>query len=785
VSYTVALATLISAADDPTSVATQARAAGQRVVWTLGADIPRALVDAFGLRPIRLVPAASSDPAIDALIGSETLGRRGRLLLAAIARLPREDALLISHADSEQPQIFATLRELGRLGALDLPPIAFLDLLTTDSDEVRRYNRVRVAQVATWLGELAGRAPDLARALDEDGRLRAALHRALIQRGKRGLSGATAHRLVAAASTLPPESAITLLEQLDNARIGRAAGEPVYLSGSLIEHPTVIELLEANGRLIVDEDHAWGSIRSAALPTLNGDALTMFAEIAVGPRSGPFCDVARRAALAVEGAEKAGASTILFIAAPADEGAPWQAAAHESAARAAGLGFERVDLDRPLVVDRPAPTTTPSRARRSRKSLAAVAEFGAYQRDWFARVRAEVAAGSPFIAVNANAPQETMRALGVPFVVNQWWASIVAAKQQTARYAALLEKHGLPSDVEAYSAQGAAAAFDRDVDLAPWGGLPKPDIVGAVLSTDATASIFEAWANATGARFQRFERSIESRWTIPIDWWDGLADAWDTFIEPERLDLVEAELRRSIVELETLTGRSFDGVAFKRVMDLVNEQEEYYRLTRELVARTVPAPIGVVDSMPATMVPQWHRGTEWARDAARTFYEEVAERVASGEAACPNERFRLMFVGRGVWSDMSFYQRWEESYGAIFVCSMYLSLAADGYIRRHDHGRDPLRALAARFVTMGDELRMPTWAGAWHVKEARLHQVDGAVALSDADPLVLRALRESGVAVLEIGIDNFALDAAADAEIDRLMRGFLEGPVAEAAARRA
>jgi hypothetical protein len=85
---------------------------------------------------------------------------------------------------------------------------------------------------------------------------------------------------------------------------------------------------------------------------------------------------------------------------------------------------------------------------------------------------------------------------------------------------------------------------------------------------------------------------------------------------------------------------------------------------------------------------------------------------------------------------------------------------------------------------MGDELRMPTWAGAWHVKEARLHQVDGAVALSDADPLVLRALREAGIKVLELGIDNFALDPAADAEIDGRMRAFLEGPVADAAARR-
>jgi hypothetical protein len=780
-----ALAELTAAAADPHGVAARHRAEGRRVVWTLGADIPRELVDAFGHRPVRLVPDAAADTAaIDALIGSANLSVRGRSLLATIAALPADDALLISHTDSEQPQLFATLRELARCGALTPPPTAFLDLLTRDTPAVRRYNRIRVDQAANWLTGLGG-AADVDGAMATGNRLRAALRAALSLRLPGVLDGAAAHRIVAASAMLAPDRATALLEAVAGGDgLPRVAGDPVFLSGSLIEDPEAIAKIEGQGRWVVGEDHAWGAGHAAALPP--GDSLDVLAASALAPRSGPFCDVAARAASLIADPAALHAGQVLFVAAAADEAAPWQAKAIEAAAQRAGLGFAW--SDRPAVEEVAPPASSaprpPSRPQRSRKSLAAVAEFGAYQRDWFARVRADVAAGSPFVTVNANTPQETLRAMGVPFVVNQWWASIVAAKQQSTRYAGLLRANGLPGDVEAYSSQGVAAVFDRDADLAPWGGLPRPDMVGAILSTDATASIFQAWAAAAGARLQQFQRSIESRWDIPIDWWDGLAERWDEFIEPERLDLLEAELRASIAELEALTGRTFDAVAFARIMDLVNEQEDYYRLTRDLVARTVPAPIGIVDSMPATMVPQWHRGTEWARDAARAFYEEVAARAAAGEAACPNERLRLMFVGRGVWSDMSFYQRWEESHGAIFVCSMYLSLAADGYIRRHDRGRDPMRALAARFVTMGDELRMPTWAGAWHVKEALLHQVDGAVALSDADPLVLRALREAGIAVLELGIDNFALDPAADAEIDRRVRAFLEGPVAEAAARR-
>ncbi|MBK9009698.1 MAG: 2-hydroxyacyl-CoA dehydratase [Novosphingobium sp.] len=385
---------------------------------------------------------------------------------------------------------------------------------------------------------------------------------------------------------------------------------------------------------------------------------------------------------------------------------------------------------------------------------------------------------------NANAPQEILRALDVPFVVNQWWASIVAAKQQSRRYQGLLRAHGYPADVEAYSAQGLAAAFDNDAENAPWEGLPRPNFVHAVVSSDPTLKLFEEWAGQTGADCYIYERTIDPRPDLYSDWWVQLPGNWEQAVEAERVDLMVDEMREVIARIEAKTGRTFSPQRFAEVMDLVNEQETYYRLTRDLVARTIPAPIGVVDSMPATMVPQWHRGTEWARDAARDFYEEVKARVDAGLPACPNERIRLMWVGRGLWSEMGFYQKWEESHGAVFVWSMYLALAADGYIRDLSQGGDPLRALASRVVCMGDELRMPTWAGPWHVHEAQTHAVDAAVALQDADPFVVRALRAAGVPVLELTADNFNREGEDDAGIEAAITAFIEGPATQRAEAR-
>ena len=799
-----ALARLVEAARAPEAIAAEFRAKGGRVVWTLGWDLPRELVAAFGLHPVRLVPGDDADQEIVALVGAETLSARGRALIATIAALPAEDAVLISHADAEQPQLFATLRELARCGAMTPPPIHFLDLLTIDRPATRRYNRVRVEQAVAWLGALDGAGePDLAAAIRSGNEMRRELQMIMTFRAEGRLSGLEAHQILAASAILSSAELADLLPAAARELSGRTPRNTIrlLLSGSEIEAIDLVGDLEQAGATVIAEDHGWGADRATAMLPETGDPVDAIAASPLEPSAGAFAALDKRAARLADRIAALAPDRILHLRLQGDEAAAWEVEALRRAVPAAtpfhaatlpeeidvAIAFLRdgtppAKAPPPAAPDKAAPP--PPRPTRSRKSLAAISRFGAYQRDWFAGVRAEAAAGKFFAVVNANAPQEMLRALGIPFVVNQWWASIAAAKQQSARYAGLLTAHGLPADVEAYSAQGVAAAFDQDPELAPWGGLPKPDVLGAVLSTDATPRLFEPWANVTGARLQRFQRSVESRWEIPADWWDGLAEDWDNFIEPERLDLFTAELSEAIAELETLSGTAFDPERFAEVMDLVNEQESLYRETRDLVARTVPAPISVVDSMPATMVPQWHRGTVWARDAAREFHDEVAARVAAGEGACANERLRLMFVGRGVWGDMGFYQRWEESHGAVFVCSMYLSLAADGYIRRHDRGRDPLRALAARFVTMGDELRMPTWAGAWHVKEAAWHQVDGAMALSDADPLVLRALREAGVPVLELGMDNYVPDPAVEADLDRRAIAFLEGPVAAASARR-
>lgn len=385
-----------------------------------------------------------------------------------------------------------------------------------------------------------------------------------------------------------------------------------------------------------------------------------------------------------------------------------------------------------------------------------------HQRDWFAQLHEHAAQGGPVALANADTPHELLRAFDIPYVVNQWWASIAASRGGAQRYLDLVAARGYPRDSDQYSTIGLGSAFDSDPASAPWGGLPRPFLVLGDLTGDVTGKIFDAWDAADDVTFYPFEATSAA--AMDPFWWDSLATDWERLTGTERIDLMVEEQQGLVRLLEERTGRTLDLDRLAHIMQLGNEQAQWNRRTRDLLAAARPLPVSVNDTIPAVMLPQWHRGSEWARDAARALHDEVAAHVAAGRGVVADERARLMWVGRGLWFDLGFYRHFEDEFGAVFVWSMYLAIAADGYERQ---GSDPFRALAARFVGFVDHLYVPPASAEWYVAEARRHGVDGVVHLVSDDPrgswATTRALEAAGIPVYELHADN-ADDSGYDVE---------------------
>lgn len=391
------------------------------------------------------------------------------------------------------------------------------------------------------------------------------------------------------------------------------------------------------------------------------------------------------------------------------------------------------------------------------RPLSSTALAGTYQRDWTKSLRARIAGGERFVFANADTPHELFHAAGMPVVANQWWSALIAAKQLSGHYFDRMQELGFHDRLARYSSLPLIALLDGDVSVQPWGGLPTPSLLCARQSADDHQRIFSLWAEKTGAPLFMFSAA-----GIPDpqpDWWVRQRHDWEAFNGSARLDLMVAEMRELIALIEQTTGRPFDHDGFGALMQAIHVQETAFEEANEAVAAAARCPIRIAEQIPNVMIPQWHRGSEWAVAHAERFRDEVLERVAAGDAVCADERLRMMWIGAGLWFDTDFYAAFEESHGAVFAWSMYLPFAADGYIR-HDKG-DPLRTLAARFATMNEQLHQPPWVNAWLAHQAKKYRIDVAVMLvprhdrfsGQGSLFARRALEEAGVRVIEIWAD--------------------------------
>jgi len=417
--------------------------------------------------------------------------------------------------------------------------------------------------------------------------------------------------------------------------------------------------------------------------------------------------------------------------------------------------------------------------QRSRKDLACTSAANAYQKAFAADLKRRVVdKGEPFVVAQADTPHEIFHAMDIPLITNQWWSAYISAKQLSGRYFEAMVAQGYPANSCKYCSLGLACTLADDPASAPWGGLPKPVALVARLTCDCIQHVFAQWADALGTDFFAIEAPAWEH--KELAWYGRSREQWDEVYQRDRIALLVEEMGDLIALLERKTDRRFDPARLNHLMERINEQEGYIAEAAEMIGTARPCPVSIADQMPNTMIPQWHRGSDWAVAHAKRFRDEVAERVAAGVGVSSNERIRLMWIGAGVWHDPGFYQALEERLGAVFVWSMYMPFAGPQYIRAlHDR---PMDALASRICSMNEVLHLPPWMNGWMVSEAARCGIDAAVMLVPPDnrlsqsgtKLTRAALEEAGVPVLALDADMVDAKSWDHHAMVALVEGFLQ-----------
>ncbi|HEY1295120.1 MAG TPA: 2-hydroxyacyl-CoA dehydratase family protein [Chloroflexota bacterium] len=397
----------------------------------------------------------------------------------------------------------------------------------------------------------------------------------------------------------------------------------------------------------------------------------------------------------------------------------------------------------------------------------------AYQREWFATLRQEVfEQGRPYAIGGALVPHEIFEALDLPFITDVWYSGLVAARRQSAYYSNFLSGQGFHEGLSRYAALTLAVLMDEDNPDKPWGGLPKPALVVTGLG-DRSADVL---ADISDAVRIPLEMPVIDR-PIP-NWWEMSRWQWEDLDESYRIDVMLEQFKDLVAAAERIAGKRLDLDHLREIVNRVNRQEEYFDEVRTIIATAEKLPARLGEVMSQTMGIQWHRGTEWALNQARAFRDEVKLRADNRMWVCPNEQYRLMYVGAGLWQNLEFFTEFEERHGAVFVRSNYLSIASDGYLRYNT--RDPLRCLASRYTALSEQMHIPGLGGAWAVWEAKRHRVNGGLSLGGwwGQRMVNVALEEAGIPVMEWDVDPVDANTWNEAKFRALVGEFIEKRIA-------
>jgi benzoyl-CoA reductase/2-hydroxyglutaryl-CoA dehydratase subunit BcrC/BadD/HgdB len=259
----------------------------------------------------------------------------------------------------------------------------------------------------------------------------------------------------------------------------------------------------------------------------------------------------------------------------------------------------------------------------------------------------------PLAWVTSGAPVEVLIAMGIATVYPENYGALVGARRAAVPLAQVAEERGFSPDLCSYARAHIGSILDPK--NAPQGGLPKPDLLVACSNICGTVlKWYQALAQELGVPLFLLD--------APYQHQSGLPD--------HVVQYVAAQLEELIAWVTWHTGRKLNGKKFAQVLHLSNEAVMLWREIREL-CQARPSPLNAPDLFLAMAPIVVLRGTKDAVNYYRKLKAEVEERVARGEGALFEERYRLLWDNIAIWYRLFRLFSLFTNAGACFVVDTY------------------------------------------------------------------------------------------------------------------
>ena len=259
----------------------------------------------------------------------------------------------------------------------------------------------------------------------------------------------------------------------------------------------------------------------------------------------------------------------------------------------------------------------------------------------------------PLAWVTSGAPVEILSGMGVATVYPENYGALVGAQRAAVPLAQIAEERGYSPDLCSYARCQIGSVMDAS--NAPQGGLPKPDLLVACNNICGTVL--------------KWYQALAQELDVPL----FLLDApyqHDAGLSEHTVQYVATQLEELVAWVTRHTGRRLNERKFVRTLDLSNQAVTLWRDIREL-CQARPSPLNAPDlflSMAPIVV---LRGSKDAVTYYQKLKAEVEERVAKGEGAILEERYRLLWDNIAIWYRLFRLFSLFTDAGACFVVDTY------------------------------------------------------------------------------------------------------------------
>jgi len=259
----------------------------------------------------------------------------------------------------------------------------------------------------------------------------------------------------------------------------------------------------------------------------------------------------------------------------------------------------------------------------------------------------------PLAWVTSGAPVEILTAMGVATAYPENYGALVGAQKAAVPLAQVAEERGLSPDVCSYARCHVGSLLDAR--NAPQGGLPKPDLLVACNNICGTVL--------------KWYQALAQELNVPL----FLLDApyqHEPGLPEHTVQYVAAQLEELIAWVTRHTGRKFGEKKLHETLALSNQAVTLWREIREL-CQARPSPLNAPDLF-LTMAPiVVLRGSKDAVKFYQKLKDEIEGRVARGEGAILEERYRLLWDNIAIWYRLFRLFSLFTDAGACFVVDTY------------------------------------------------------------------------------------------------------------------